>query len=313
MQRTASQKPGRSLTNRIGRSVRKEWLLHLMILPGVIGFFVFRYLPMYGVLISFEDYDIVKGVVGSQWIWFKNFTNFFQDVFFSRLLRNTFLLGFLNILWGFPIPIIFALMLNEVRSKRLKRVTQTVSYLPYFIPIVVLVGLMNEFFGYYGLVNEVIGKLGVPAQKFMSHKTWFRTMYVGSGVWQQMGYNSIVYLAALSAIDPGMYEAAVIDGASRWKRVTHITLPSLLPTITTLLLLNLSRVLNVGFEKVFLMYSPGSYETADVFSTYVYRRGLIGLDFGYGAAIDLFNAFVAFILVMVTNTIVKRSGNDGLY
>lgn len=298
---------------RIRRSLTKEGLLHLMILPGVIGFFIFRYMPMYGILIAFEDYDILKGVFGSNWIWFKNFTNFFNDIYFTRLVRNTFLLGFLNILWGFPLPIIFALMLNEVRAKRLKHFAQTVSYLPYFIPIVVLVGLMDQFFGYYGLVNELIQKLGVPAQKFMSDKVWFRTMYVGSGVWQQMGYNSIIYLAALTSIDPGMYEAAIIDGASRWKRAVHITLPCLLPTIITLLLLNISRILNIGFEKVFLMYSPGSYETADVFSTYVYRRGLRGLDFGYGSAIDLFNAVVAFVIVSAVNTVIKRTGNEGLY
>jgi putative aldouronate transport system permease protein len=305
------QKP--LLLNRLWRAIKKDYILHLMILPSVIGFLLFKYVPMYGMIIAFKQYDIILGFLGSPWVGFDNFIAFFNDIYFFRLIKNTFLLGLNTILWGFPLPIILALLLNELRSSMFRKVSQTVSYLPHFIPIVVVVGVMYNFFGTDGIINDLLESMGVPIQNFVGEPGWFRSLYVGSGIWQMLGWNSIIYLAVLSSLDPSLYEAAKIDGANRWKQMLNVTLPGLIPITAVLFVLNIGTILDVGFEKVFLMYSPAVYETADVLSTYVYRRGIQGLDFSYGTAVDLFNGVVTLIIVLISNYAVKKAGEDGLF
>lgn len=285
---------------------RDKYLL-LMTLPGIIYFLLFHYFPMYGILIAFKDYSATKGVWGSTWVGFRWFEEFFNSIYAWRLIKNVLLINLYHLIWSFPIPIIFALLLNEVRLKRFKRVVQTVSYMPHFISVVVISGMVITFLSpNEGIVNVILGWFGHEKINFMSEPGWFRTIYIGSDVWQNFGYNSILYLAALSAIDPMLYEAAKIDGASRWKQLIHVTLPGLAPTIIILLLLSLGRMMSVGFEKIILLYTPATYETADVISSYVYRVGLLGGDFSFAAAIDLFNAVINFTLLIMFNTLSRK-------
>ena len=233
--------------------------------------------------------------------------------YFFRLIRNTFLLSTMGLIFSFPAPVIFALALNELRSNKFKRVAQTISYLPYFISTVVLVGILMTLFSYDGIINSVITFLGGSTQNFFNDPKWFRTLYIGSGIWQGVGWGSIIYLAALSGVPTELYEAAAIDGANRWKQMLHITLPSLVPTMTILMIMNLGNMLNIGFEKVYLMYNPGIYETADVISTYVYRRGIIGMDYSYSTAVGLFNSVVSLILIAIANAISRKVTETSLW
>jgi len=289
------------------RRFNREKFLHLLVLPTIIYFFIFHYIPIYGIVIAFQDYSPGSGFLGSPWVGLEHFRDFFNSIYFPRLLRNTFLISFYSLIFGFPMPIIFALMLNEVRNRTFKKVVQSVSYFPNFVSIVIVVGLMNIFLSpVNGLVNLLLQKLGHQPIYFLQETRWFRFLYVSSGVWQSFGWGSILYLAALSGVSPELYESAIVDGANRFQQAIYISIPSLMPTIILLLILNIGNLLNVGFEKIILMYTPRTYEVADVISSYVYRRGLLEGEFSFGAAVGLFNNMVNFILLLIANYIARR-------
>jgi len=290
--------------------VRRYYSLYLMVLPGLVGFLIFGYGPMVGLLLAFKDYDLLSGLWGSPWVGLRWFQGFFEDPFFFRLVRNTFLLGTLSLLFGFPMPIILALLLNEVRVTWFKRLVQSISFLPFFIATVVVVGMIHMMFSTDGVINRVLVENGTERVNFLGSPGWFRPLYIGSEVWQFTGYFAILYLAALTRIDPHLYEAAMMDGASRWHRLWYITFPGIMPTISVLFILSLARVVSVGFERVFLLYNPATYETADVIATYVYRRGIIGRNFGYATAVGIFNAVIALVLTVGANTILRRVGSE---
>ena len=290
-----------SFIKRLGTDLRRNRILLLMSLPGLALLILFRYVPMYGILIAFKKYQLFKGFFASPWCGFANFISFFNDPFFFRLVRNTFLLGLYGILWTFPAPIVLALVLNEVHNSALKRFTQTVSYIPYFVSTVIIVGLLKVFFSADGIVNSVVAVFGGKAIIFFNQPGWFRSLYIGSDIWQTIGYGSIIYLAAITGIDQEMYEAARIDGASRAQSIAHITIPCLIPTISILLIMRVGSILSVGFDKIYLMYSPATYETADVISTYVYRRGITQANYGFGTAVGLFNSVIGLIFVVGAN------------
>ena len=304
-------------SKRINVAIRKiitnRWLL-LLLLPGLAYYIIIKYIPMYGLIIAFKDYNLKKGIVGSEWIGFKNFISFFSYPYFFRLLKNTFLLNFYGLIIGFPLPIIFALILNEVRILPLKKAVQTISYMPHFISIVAVVGMLTLILSPRdGIVNKIITDLGGEPIYFMAETEWFRTLYISSDIWQGLGWSAILYIAAITSINPDLYEAAYMDGASRIKQMIHITLPGILPTITILLLLRIGTLLSSSTQKVLLMQAPITYEVSDIIGTYVYRRGLIKADFSFGTAVDLFNSLINIILIVSANLFIKRLGSDGIW
>jgi putative aldouronate transport system permease protein len=288
--------------------MKKNWELYLMILPTAILFAIFIYIPYAGLILAFRDYDIVGGLLGHQWAGFKYFLQFFQDPYFFRILRNTVLLNLFMLLIAFPAPIAFALLVNEIQQSKIKRLVQSVSYLPHFLSTVIVVGIMIETLSSKGIINQAITALGLPVQLFFNEPGWFRPLYIGSSTWEGLGWGAIIYFAALAGINPELYEYASIEGAGRFAMVRFITIPCLLPTIVILFILAVGQIMNVGFEKVFLMYNPGTYETADVISTYVYRRGILGMDYSYATAVGLFNSVVNFGMLVGANSAVKRVG-----
>lgn len=297
----------------IAKDLRRNKYVYILALPVILYYSVFHYGPMYGLLMAFKDFSIADGIWGSEWIGFEHFRNFFNSYYFERLLRNTVLINVYELIFAFPAPIILALLLNEIRSRLFKRTVQTISYLPHFVSIVVVTGIMFDFLARDGLVNQILGFFGIESIPFMSEAGWFRTLYVGSGIWQGVGWGSIIYLASIATIDPTLYEAAKMDGAGRWKQMLHITLPGMLPTIIIIFILNMGSMLSVGSEKVLLMYSPLTYETADVISTFVYRRGVLETDYGFTTAVGLFNSVVSFILLVLANSISKRVSEHKLW
>ena len=296
------------------RTIKKDFHLYLMILPVFAGFIIFRYIPIINNLfIGFVKYNLLKGMWGSEFVGFKYFIQFFNDPFFGRLIKNTLLLGVYSLIWGFPVPIILALLVNEIKSLRFKRIAQSISYLPYFISVVVIVGITYKVFATLGPINALLESIGMKRVTFVGSSTWFRTLYIGTGIWQYAGWSSIIYLASIAGINPELYQAAIIDGANRYRRAYHITIPGMLPAITIIFILSVGSIIEIGFEKVFLMYSPVIYDVADVISTYVYRRGIIAMDFSYGGAVGFFNSIIAFILVVSANYVLKRLGDTSLF
>lgn len=294
------------MKNLIGLVKRDRYLL-LLILPAVILILLFNYIPMAGLIMAFQDFKPVKGILGSPFVGLKHFEEFFTSIFAFRIIKNTFVLSLYNLLWGFPIPIIFALLLNEVRNRAYKKIVQTVSYLPHFISTVVIVGIMISLFdSNFGILNVVRKNMGLETIAFMSEAKWFRTLYVGSEVWTNFGWNSIIYIAAIAGINQNLYEAAKIDGANRLQMALRITFPCLLPTILTLFILNCGWMFSVGFEKVILMYSPGTYSVSDIISTYVYRKGILGSEFSYATAVGLFNSLINITILLSVNKISKK-------
>ncbi|HGR7016708.1 TPA: ABC transporter permease, partial [Streptococcus pneumoniae] len=285
--------------------IQKYWILYLMMIPATVLLILFTYGPMYGIIMAFQDFTVFKGYTGSPFVGLKHFQRLFSDPLFYRLFKNTFMVGVLDFLFSFPAPLIFALILNEVRKVRFKSVVQSISYLPHFIPLVVMVGIIFELFGSYGIINSLLSSLGMEPISFFTKSEWFLPLYIGSGVWKTIGWGSIIYMGALTNIDSTLYEAADMDGANRWHKMWHVTLPSLRPTVVTLFILNAGGIMQVGFEKVFLMSSPATYEVSDVLSTYVYRQGILNSDFSYSAAVGLFNNIVALLFVLLANKIAK--------
>ena len=284
--------------------------LYILIMPTIILFFIFLYVPMAGLVVGFRKYDIVSGLFGVEWVGFKYFKQFFQDPYFFRILRNTIILNFNMLLFTFPAPILLALFINEIKSKKTKRLFQSVSYLPHFIATVVVVGLMKEMLSGDGMINQILEVFGIQRQLFFNDANWFRPMYVGSSVWEGTGWAAIIYLAALTGINMELYEAAAIEGANRFQKIIYVTIPALLPVIIILLILQIGNIMSIGIEKVFLMYNPGIYETADVITTYVYRRGILNMDISYATAVGLFNSIINFCLLLMANKISKKSGNN---
>jgi putative aldouronate transport system permease protein len=296
------------------RRVAKSKYLLLMFLPCLLYYVIFKYLPMVGIVISFKDYSLYKGIWESNWVGLKYYKMFFNSPDFWVLLRNTFLLGIYKLIFGFPAPILLALLLNEVKNVLFKRFVQTVSYLPHFISNVVVAGMVVMFLSpSTGFVNKMIASIGFQPIHFMIQPNLFRFIYVGSEVWQHIGWEAIIYLAALTSIDPALYEAADIDGASRLRKLWNVTLPGISTTIIILFILNVGRVLEIGFEKVFLLYNPATYSTADILSTYVYRTGLVSGNFSYAAAIDMFTGVVCLFFIYTTNALSRRISQTSLW
>lgn len=296
------------------RLIRKNWDLYFLLVPVIAYYIIFHYIPMYGVQIAFKDFIASKGITDSPWVGFKHFERFFNSYYFERLIRNTLEIGLYELLVGFPVPIILALLINEVRSKRFRKTVQTVTYAPHFLSTVVLVGMLFIFLDpKTGFLNMFITMFGGDPVSFMTEPGWFKTIYVFSGVWQQMGWSSIIYLAALTGIDPQLHEAAKVDGASRLKRIWHINIPGIMPTIIILLIMNVGSIMAVGFEKVFLMQNELNRESSDVIATYVYRSGIIGAQYSFSAAVGLFNSIINFALLVSVNFIARRVGQTSLW
>ena len=295
----------------IWRDLRRNRHVYLMLLPVLLYYLVFHYGPMYGALIAFQDFNPVKGILGSRWVGLQNFQDFFTGVYFGRLISNTIAINVLDLVFGFPAPIILALLINELRWNPFKRFVQTVTYLPHFISVVVVVGMMVDFLARDGLANQLLATSEPVA--YLQQPEWFRQLFVGSGIWQHVGWGSIVYLAAIATIDPQLYDAAKVDGADRFRQIWHITLPGILPTIMILLILRMGSMMTVGYEKIILMYNPLTYETADVISTYVYRRGILQADFSFTAAVGLFNSIINFGLLLAANRLSRRITGHSLW
>lgn len=296
------------------RKFQDSKYLLILIAPCFIYYVLFHYLPMWGILISFKDYSPFKGFFASPWVGLKHYRAFLGNPDAWRLIKNTFLLSLYSLLWGFPVPIFFALVLNEVRNLRFKKVVQTVSYMPHFISTVVVVGMINMFLSpSRGIVNTFIEKMGFEKINFMLDPRYFRSIYVISGIWQSMGWNAIIYIAALSNIDQQLYEAAAIDGANKFKRIIYITIPCIAPTIIITFLLRTGSLLSIGFEKAFLMQAPATYSTSDVLSTYVYRQGLMSGNYSYASAVGMFNSVVNLAFLMISNFLARRFSDISLW
>ena len=295
------------------KKIKKCKYLYIMMLLPIIYYILFHYLPLYGVLIAFKDYKIAKGVWGSPWVGFKWFEKFLADPYFWKLVKNTLLLNIYGLLWGFPVPILLALMLNEVTNAKFKRAIQTVSYLPHFISTVVVCGMVMNFLSLDGIINQIIAAFGFDKIQFMVLPEWFRTIFTASGIWQTCGWTSIIYLSALTSVDQEILEAAMIDGANRFQRIKLVTLPSIAPTISIMLIMQIGRLMSLGYEKIILLYNGSTYETADVISTYVYRRGILSADFSYSTAVGLFQSVIGVILLVASNQISKKLSDSSLW
>lgn len=290
--------------------LKRDRCLYLMLIPVVLYYIILRYVPMYGLLMAFEDYSPFKGILGSQWVWFENFRLFMTGPFFLKLIRNTLTINLYDIILGFPMPIILALAFNEIRPGKIKSLSQTISYLPYFISSVIVTGMVLAFLSpNTGIVNTFIKALGFEPIYFMTEPSWFYIVYTTMNIWQGIGFGSIIYMAALAQIDTQLYEAAVMDGAGKWCQMWHITLPGIAPTIIILFILRMGSMLSVGFENIINLYNASIYETADVLGTYTFRVGLQGkikADYSLGSAIGFFESVVGLLLVYITNTISKK-------
>jgi putative aldouronate transport system permease protein len=295
------------------RSLRRDWQLYSLAVLPLLFFAVFRYLPMIGNLIAFRRYEPGGALFGDQWVGLHYFRMFLADPTFWQVFTNTLILGALTLVFLFPLPIVLALLLNELRSRRWKRFVQTVSYLPHFLSIVVVAGLIIQVLSVDGVVNQGLKALGHGAIPFLQQPGWFRTIYVSSEMWQTVGWGTILYLAALTTIDEQLYEQARIDGANRWRQIWHVTLPGIRPTMMTLLVLNTGTFMAVGFEKILLLYNPLTYPTADVISTYLYRVGVVSGSFSYAAAIGLFESVIGLVLVLSTNVVSRRTTGASLW
>ncbi|MBO9500044.1 MULTISPECIES: ABC transporter permease [Cellulomonas] len=287
-------------------ALRRDWPLYAMALVPVLFLLVFRYAPMFGNVIAFRRFRPGGSIIGDEWVGLRYIEMFLSDPNFWNVFANTAILGGLTLLFCFPLPIVLALSLNEVRKRAFKRTVQSISYLPHFLSVVIVVGMTMQLLSLQGTVNQVIEGFGGEAIPFLQRAEWFRTIYVGSEIWQTVGWGTILYLAALTTVDASLYEAARIDGANRWRQTWHVTLPGIRPTMVTLLILNIGTFLNVGFEKVLLLYNPLTYSTADVVSTYLYRVGLVSNNFSYATAIGLFQALIGLVMVLTANFVSRR-------
>jgi putative aldouronate transport system permease protein len=301
------------MKRRFIKALKRDKYLYLMFFPVFVYYIIFHYIPIPGLVLAFKEYKPGGGIYGGGWIGFENFKLFFGSVYAFRLIRNTLLLSLYSLIFGFPVPILFAICVLEIRNMKVRRTVQSVSYLPYFISTVVLVGMLRNIFDDRGLVNEIITGLGGTRVNFFLDPKYFRPLYVGSGIWKDYGFHSIIYISTIMSVDPTLYESAKIDGISKFGEVRYITIPMIVPTIVILFIMQLGRVMNVGFEKVFLLYSSAVYETGDVISTYIYRKGIENSDYSFSTAVGLFNNVINFMLVFCANTISRKLTNTGLW
>ncbi len=302
-----------SRAGRFWRIAKRDKYLYLMALLPVVYFIVFHYVPLYGVTLAFKNFNIGQGIMGSPWVGLKYFEEFFGNPYSWTLIANTLILRIWQLLLGFPAPIVFAVLLNELRAPGFKRFVQTSSYLPHFISLVVVAGMVINFVAYDGLVNRIVVALGGTPQPWLQLPQWFPPIFTFSGIWQHAGWASIIYLAALTSISQDSIEASVIDGANRWQRIRHITLPGIAPTITIMFLLRIGQLLTSDYQMILLLYSPAIFETADVLGTYIYRRGILGADFSYATAVGLFQSAVGFVTILIANWAAKRYTETSLW
>jgi len=303
----------KSFISRLGNDLYRNKVMYLMVLPALLFYFIFAYRPMYGAIIAFKDYTPSLGIEGSPWVGLKHIKEFFESFYFVRTIKNTVVISLASIFIGFPMPIVFALLLNELRSKKFAKCVQTVSYVPHFISVVVVCGMVKQFTMDNGLINDIIAFFGGTRVSMLNEPAYFVPVYTMSNIWQGMGWQSIIYLAALTAVDPSLYEAAEVDGASRLRQVFTVTLPAIAPTIVTMFLLKIGNILNIGYEKIILLYNPATYETADVISSFVYRKGLLEFNWSYSSAIGLFNSAINLVLLVLSNYASKRIADTSLW
>ena len=293
---------------RLGKRIASHWEFYLLLLPAIVITIIFKYIPIYGVQIAFRDYNPVQGFFGSPWAGWEWFERFFNNYNSVRMIRNTVLLSLYSILWTFPIPIILSLLINQVRSKKFQRVTQTVIYAPHFISVMVLCGMLKIFLSPYGgLINIIAQALGAPqAVNFIDEASAFRTIYISSSIWQDAGWGTIIYLATLSSVDISLHEAAKVDGANTLPRILHIDVPALVPIIVIQLIMSFGSLMNVGFEKALLLQTPLNKETSEIIATYVYEQGMLKAMYSFSTAVDLFNSAVNIVLLTLVNTVCKK-------
>lgn len=324
MKRAAGNKSGAAGNGGFLKSTKddfkRNWVLYLMVLPVVVYYIIFMYLPMGGLIMAFQDfrfnirYDFLGNLIHSQWVGLEHFKSFFSGIYFGRVLTNTLRISIFSLIFSFPIPIILALLMNELRSEKFKKTTQVLSYLPHFISIVVVCGMIKDFTSDTGFITLFVSKImGTEPKAMLNDANLFLPVYIISGIWQQMGWNAIIYTAALSGIDQSLYEAAAIDGANRWQQTLHVTIVGILPTIIIMLILETGKVLNVSFEKVLLLYNELTASKAEVISTFVYKRGIINRDWSFSVSVSLFNSVISFVLVLVVNKICNRLTETSLW
>lgn len=299
---------------RLMRDARLNWKLYLLFLPVFLHYLIFAYGPMYGATIAFKNYSPIKGILGSDWVGLQHFADFFTSRDFRRILFNTLNISFTTLIFSFPAPILLALMINEVQNMKWKKTVQTITYMPHFISLVVICGILRTFISDNGIVTKLLNSMGlVPSLDLLGIKEYFVPIYVISGIWQEIGWGSIIYLSALSGVSQELYEAASIDGAGRVRQLFAVTLPEIAPTIMVMLILRVGSLMSVGFEKIILLYNPLTYETADVISSYVYRRGLLEFNYSYSTAVGLFNSVINLILLVTANTINRKVNNSSIW
>lgn len=302
-----------SFGNRLKKDIRSHYGVYILMLPVVIYYIIFYYKPMYGALIAFKDYDPLLGVMKSPWVGFEYFKRFFTSPDCYRVIRNTLVISLNSIVWGFPAPIILALILNEVKNKRFKSVAQTVSYMPHFVSMVVVCGLIKTFVSSGGIILQIYTMLGGKNVSMLNRSEMFVPIYILSNIWQGCGWDSIIYLAAISGISADLYEAATIDGAGRWKKIIHVTLPGIIPTVVTMLILRLGAVMSVGYEKIILLYNPLIYETSDVIDSFIYRIGIGSQQWSYSSALGIFNSVVNMIIIIIANRVSAKVTETSLW
>ncbi len=303
----------KSFLQRLKRDMQRNYSLYLLVLPVILFYALFHYKPMYGLIIAFKRFNPSLGIMDSPWVGFSNFEQFFKGFYFARVLKNTLIISFANLIFSFPAAIIMALLLNEIKNKMFAKTVQTITYMPHFISLVVVCGMVVDFVSYDGVINQILAMFGVEPVMFLQNPKAFVPIYVISGIWQEVGWSSIIYLAAISGINAELYEAATIDGAGKLRQVLAVTLPGIAPTVVIMLLLSIGNIMSLGYEKIILLYNPMIYETSDVISSYVYREGLENFNFGLSTAVGLFNSVINFILVMVANKMSRLISDTSLW
>jgi putative aldouronate transport system permease protein len=311
---TVTRNIKRGVFKEAGMSFRKHWQLYLLVIPPVLFFLIFKYYPMINAVLAFKDYNVIKGIWGSPWVGFKHFRMFFENPVFWTLIKNTLLISFYLLLAGFPVPILLALMLNEVRNQKFKRLIQLVSFAPYFISTVVMVSIIMLFLApRLGFVNTAFNYFGMESKNYLGDPSMFSSIFVFSDIWQTAGYSAVVYLAALAAVDPTLYEAAKVDGASRIQKIMNVDLPGILPTITIILILNVGSVMALGFEKIYLLQNKLNISSSEIISTYVYKIGLLNANYSFATAVGLFNSLINLVLLVAVNALAKRLSNNSIW
>ena len=295
--------------------ILRSWQLYVLLVPALIWLFLFAYYPMYGLIIAFKDFKIRAGILASPWAdpLFKHFTNFFSTSIASTTIINTILLSVYQLLFSFWVPVVFALLLNQIRSNGARKAIQTISYAPYFLSNVVLVCIISVLFSSTGVVNSILTSMGMKIQNFTSEAQYFRPLYIGSSIWQSMGFNAIIYIAALSSISPELYEAALIDGANKFQRVWYIDLPLIMPTVILMFILAVGNIMTIGYEKAWLMQAGGNTSVSEIISTYVYKTGLQSAQYSFATAVGLFNSVVNFIILVIANLIAKKTADISIF